>query len=340
MRWKIAVPAVLMAVSLLLTQGNLAFAHEWWFVDEGTHAGEYHSFGLTNLLVVLGAAALVGLAVVFDRSGWSRKLDAFFEMAGRMVPRGIEWRGVAVLAGVMLIGNAVTGVYLAHNLVMPTSGLVLLGGIAQVAVGVLFISQITFLLPGLLVLLVALPLAAFSFSPALLVDYVVELTALGLAFVFFGLAEGYVDRRLARRIGLDPSRYSHLPVPIIRIGVGVTLAILAFHNKLLNPDAALTFLDEYNFNFMPFLGFTGFTNLQFVFAAGVVEVTLALLLISGIATRLSAAAIAGMLITTAAILGPVELLGHLPLLGIAVLLVWKGAGQYRLARPRPGKVPA
>ena len=88
MRWKIAVPAVLMAVSLLLTQGNLAFAHEWWFVDEGTHAGEYHSFGLTNLLVVLGAAALVGLAVVFDRSGWSRKLDAFFEMAGRMVPRG------------------------------------------------------------------------------------------------------------------------------------------------------------------------------------------------------------------------------------------------------------
>ncbi|MBI4296469.1 MAG: hypothetical protein HY667_05070, partial [Chloroflexi bacterium] len=292
------VSSLVLAVALFLIRGNPAYAHERWFVDQGRHFGESHWLDGTNLTIMLGGLLLIALAVLVDRSGWSRKLQEVFDKLQRILPKGIEWRVVAFLAAVMLIVNAFAGVFLAPDLVLPGRTvtadrsisqihLALLagqsplpwsaatfGGIAQLLLAALLLSQISFLIPGVLIILVALPMAIIYFAPGLLVDYAVEFGALGLALVFFGMGTGWLDRRLSRRLKLDPSRYAQLPVPIIRIGAGLTLAILALHNKLLFPDMALTFLDEHDYNFMPLLGFTGFTNLHFVFAAGVVELTM------------------------------------------------------------------
>ncbi len=344
--------ALVLAIFLFLIQVSPAHAHERWFVNQdGQHIGESHWLDWLNLVIILGGLLLMVLVGVVERSTWYCKLGERFQKLRQTLPNGIEWRFVAFLAAVMLIYNAITGVFLAPDLLLPgvtvtarsgtqitraflsgDSPLYLnastIGGIAQLLLGVVLLSQMSFLIPGVLILVVALPLAVFNFVPDLLIDYVVEFTALAFALIFFGMGASSVDRRIATRLKLDPSRYAGLPVPIIRIGVGVTLVILALHNKLLAPNMALTFLDTHYFNFMELMGFAGFTDIRFIFAAGIVELTVGLLLISGIATRLVAAIVVVLMGTTMALLGPDELFGHMPIMGIAVLLIYRGSGGF------------
>ena len=348
------VKTLVLAISFFLIQSTPAYAHERWFADQdGQHIGESHWLDWVNWLIILGGVLLMALLVLAEHSEWYRKVQERIEKFRQTLPRGIEWRIVAFLAGVMLIYNAVTGVFLAPDLLLPgvtvtarsaaqlnralMSGDSLLywnastfGGIAQLLLGVLLLGQISFLIPGVLILVVAIPLAFINFVPDLVIDYVVEFAALALALIFFGMQASPVDRRIAGWLRFDPSRYAHLPVPIIRIGLGLTLAIVALHNKLLAPNMALTFLDEHYLNFMEFLGFVGFTNIRFVFAAGIVELAVGILLVSGIATRLVAAIAFVLMDTTMVILGPDELFGHLPIMAIEVLLIYRGSGGYRL----------
>lgn len=296
-----------------------AYAHETWFVRKGEHAGEYFSMDLTNLLVIVGATLVALSAFAIHRTSWFGNIAAIFEKAERLLPSRIQWRTVAVLSGITLIANSITGVFLAPDFVLPSNGLVVLGSVIQMTIGLLLVSQISFPLAGVLMVAAAIPLAGIYSPGSFLIDHIVHNLALGLAFLFVGLSARYPDK-LAR-----------LPLPIIRVGLGLTLILLSIHHKLLDPDIALTFLDKYELNFMPLLGFSGFTNLHFVFAAGVAELTLGLLLFTGIATRLVSAGLAMFLLTTLIVLGPVELVGHLPLIGIALLLVCHGSRSHAAA---------
>lgn len=47
----------------------------------------------------------------------------------------------------------------------------------------------------------------------------------------------------------------------------LTLVTLALHNNLGNPGLTMAFLEEYPLSFMMLLGFEGFTDLHFTFAA-------------------------------------------------------------------------
>ena len=349
------VRALVLALFLFLIQGNSVYAHERWFVDQdGQHIGESHWFDWLNLVIIFGGLILIVLVILAGRSTWYGKLEERFEKLQQTLPKGVEWRFVAFLAAVMLIANAVTGAFLAPDLILPGRTVSVyssvqvarsflsgdsplywnastFGGIAQLLLGVILLSQTSFLIPGVLILVIALPMAVFYFVPDLLIDYVVELVALAFALIFFGMGASSIDRRIAVRLKLDPSRYAKLPVPIIRIGVGLTLVILALHNKLLAPNMALTFLDTHYLNFMELMGFIGFTNIRFVFAAGIVELGVGILLISGIATRFVAAIVFVIMGITMTVLGIVELFGHLPIMGIALLLLYRGAGGFRPA---------
>ena len=349
------VRALVLAIFLFLIQGGPAYAHERWFVDQdGQHIGESHWLDWLNLVIIFGGLLLIVLVILAQRSTWYRKLEERFEKLQQTLPKGVEWRFVAFLAAVTLIANAVTGVFLAPDLLLPGVTVTVhssvqiarsflagdsplywnastFGGIAQLLLGVVLLSQTSFLIPGVLILVLALPMAVFYFVPDLLIDYVVEFTALAFALIFFGMGASSIDRRIAVRLKLDPSRYAKLPVPIIRIGVGLTMVILALHDKLLSPNMALTFLDTYYLNFMELMGFAGFTDIRFVFAAGIVELAVGILLIFGIATRFVAAIVFVLMGTTMAILGIVELFGHLPIMGIALLLLYRGSGGFQLA---------
>ena len=80
---------------------------------------------------------------------------------------------------------------------------------------------------------------------------------------------------------------------------------------------------------MPLLGFEHFSNLHFVFAAGAAETTLGLLLMLNMASRLASSALAGMFAISSVVFGMTEALGHLPILGVTLLLALHGSEQAR-----------
>ena len=301
------------------------FAHLRWFVNAGRFADAEFLLDVSTALVVVGALAYVALAWYVHRSarfhGAAARLEGVAE-AGK----GLDWRLVGALTGVMLLGNAFLGIYLAPNIELGIAALVPVGAAAQVLVGLLLILQITYSVSGALVLVVAV-LTLGVVSPWLMLDYVFEFVALGIALVLVGPSLSRLDRGAYKWLGLDPGRWTRLAVPVIRIGVGLTLVALALHNKLLNPGLTLAFLEEYQFNFMPMIGFAGFTDLHFAFAAGIGELTLGLLILFGVATRFVVATLTVFFVLTLILLGPMELLGHAPLVGIAILLILRGSGR-------------
>ncbi len=334
---RIEVTSVRRRATILMTGTAIAFlapmskaqAHVRWFTEEkDAYADQHFPRDLTNALILAGAVSFIALAVYFSRAKWAAKVSARFEEVSRSV-KGLDWRLVAFLSGVMLIANSIMGVFLAPNLDLPNESLQYVGRAAQMIVGVLLLGQISFSIPGILILL-TLGATAILVPLNTLVDYVFEFVALAIALIGIGPGFCPLDRRLFKKSGKDTERLTHLSLPIIRIGVGLTLVILAIHNKLLNPGLVLAFLDEFNLNFMPYLGFTEFTNLHFAFAAGVAELTIGLLILFGVATRFVTVVLSIFFFITLFVIGPIELIGHLPLIGIAVLLILRGGGQYRL----------
>jgi uncharacterized membrane protein YphA (DoxX/SURF4 family) len=226
----------------------------------------------------------------------------------------------------MLIGNAFLGIYLAPNIELSNASLMSVGAVAQLVVGALLLFQVSYVASGAAILLVAV-LSLLLVPPTVMIDYVFEFVALAVALCLVGPKYCRWDSRLFERLGLDALRLEPLGVPVIRVGVGLTLVTLALHNKLGNPGLTLAFLDEYHFNFMMLLGFESFTDLHFTFATGIGELTLGILIALGIATRFVVATLTLFFLATLILLGPIELLGHAPLIGIAVLLILRGAGK-------------
>ena len=307
-----------------------AGAHVRWFVeDTEVHADQHYTADSATVLVTMGAVLFIALAFAVDRVSRRWKTHETFEMVFGL-RGGVEWRIIAALSGFMLVAYATMGIFLAPNLSLPGDGLVLLGRVGQTVLGLLLMSQVSFALSGILI--VAFSALAIVYVPLeLVIDYIAEFTALALSLFFLGPTMCPLDRHVARRFGIDSNRFALLPLPIIRIGLGLTLVILSVHNKLMSPALSLAFLDEYQYNFMPYLGFSDFTNLHFAYAAGVAELTLGLLLVSGVATRFAATVLAAFFFTTLFTIGSMELIGHAPLFGILLLLILQGSGSLKKA---------
>ncbi len=115
-------------------------------------------------------------------------------------------------------------------------------------------------------------------------------------------------------------------IPILRVAAGLNLMVLGFSEKLLNPGLATSFLSHYNWNFMEQIGISWFSNYWFVYAAGLSEILFGLMFVLGLATRVTTVALAVFLLSTLTLLGPVELMGHLPHFSIALVLFVLGSG--------------
>lgn len=149
-----------------------------------------------------------------------------------------------------------------------------------------------------------------------------------LGFAFYAMIIGrpkwkIIESDFISKIMHHVHRYG---VSILRIGTGVNLLILGFSEKILSPSLTQAFLEKYDWNFMYHMGFTWFTDYWFAYSAGVVESLFGLFLIFGLVTRLSIVALAVFLVSTLILLGPIELVGHLPHFSIAVVLLVFGAG--------------
>lgn len=321
---------LLITAPIVVVFVSRAHAHLRWFAsDEKLERLRYPVDAIT-ISIVLGAAAYMALALVVDRTGVGSKVAARLDLLRQKIG-WLDWRLVGFAAGLMLVANALGDppVYLAPNVELGHPFWKQVYSIGQLLIGVLLLSQLSFALAGLLILLVC-ALNPLVVPLAVLMDYQLEFLALGCAFLFLGPQLSRFDRRVLTALGIaEPERFAHVPLPAIRIGVGATLVVLAVHNKLSDPSLAVAFLQEYPFNFMATLGFASFTDLHFAFAAGIAEATFGLLLLLGIATRFVTAGLAVFFITTVTQLPLIELAGHAPLIGIAVLLILRGSGDIR-----------
>lgn len=147
---------------------------------------------------------------------------------------------------------------------------------------------------------------------------------LGLAAFFWLAGRGpvAVDRLVFP--SLEPSaRLMAWAVPALRVGLGLSLVVVAFTEKLANPGLAEAFLRQHALNFLPALGLP-VSDAAFAVLAGSVELLVGLWLVAGVFPREVVLLAWVPFNLTLTVFDWVELVGHLPFYaGMALLLVWE-----------------
>jgi uncharacterized membrane protein YphA (DoxX/SURF4 family) len=125
-------------------------------------------------------------------------------------------------------------------------------------------------------------------------------------------------------------KFEAFVLPLLRITIGLSLIVLAFSEKLLDPTNAFFLLQNYPFNFMS----STVDDRLFVLSAGAMEVLFGLIFILGWIPRINTLALLVFFLSTNACFfvlgfseqGTQELVGHLPVLAAALLFVAYGGG--------------
>ncbi len=302
---------------LVLTPAPV-LAHQKWFTDASTYPirlGLLWS-GPTALAVAAGAAVVVALWLLrrivggdnlWPRIGFLRRFDP----AAPVV--------IAIQTGIALIFMAVNLFVLAPNLHMPFNAWGLLIAGIEVAIAFTFISgALTRVGGGALLLLVLL--VGVLFGPAVMLE---QSLYAGIGIYMLLQGRGLIDPQRPSEERVPFARYRPYALTILRVLTGFSIVVLAFTEKLLNPDLGVAFLRDYpHFNIARAVGVTWFTDVRFVLAAGMVELAVGAALMSGILPRL---VIFGMFVPfnlTIPFLPPTELLGHLPIFAVMYVLVF------------------
>jgi uncharacterized membrane protein YphA (DoxX/SURF4 family) len=163
-----------------------------------------------------------------------------------------------------------------------------------------------------------LGIGVFGFEPMMENTHYLGFAAF---FLLAGRGPFSVDRLLFPK--LDPSsRMVQLAPVMLRIGVGISLVMVAFTEKLANPALAQSFLQQHPLNFTGALGIP-MSDATFALCAGSVELLVGLFILSGLFPRLIILVAWLPFNLTLTIFDWVELIGHLPFYGaLAVLLIW------------------
>ena len=302
---------------------SLGHAHVKWFVEEDhafTSAG--YVFDSLFAFILLGAFLFLATASLLQRQAkYNLRTHSFL-----YAPISKYWMKspaqhintlLKFSLGILLLANLVQGHFIAPNFVAD-------GGAFKYA----FTQALLILLLIVNVILFAIALFIFSLSLFVLfpianaIDYAPELIALSIALFFTSpaYAQGKVQFNIFGKT-VRWSRYA-FATAVVQLGLGIQLIILTFHDKLLHPGFGLAFLNDYPvFNFPHYLGWHSFTNTHFVFGAGMAELCFGLLLVTNIAPRISSLLIVSIFTLTGFVLGPEELLGHVPIIAMALVLL-------------------
>jgi uncharacterized membrane protein YphA (DoxX/SURF4 family) len=301
--------------------------HQRWFTDDGRFPVQWDA-ALTPATWIPVAVALSALAAAL----------ALWRLGGRrdVVPGpirlGMPWTSyrrllswlplvIGLHAAVPLLLSGVHAQLFVPSLPLPRDIVGGLLGLAQIVIALGFFY-------GALTRVAALALVGVWLAGAILfgpVELLEQSLFLGIAAFLFAAGRGPLafDRALGR-LHRPFDRWVPPAVRALRILTGVSIVTLAFTEKLWNLPMGLDFLERHPFNFFPALGLEGIDDRAFLLIAGTVELTFGVLLISGAFPRLVILLLWLPFNLTLPFLGPVELVGHLPIYGImALLLVWE-----------------
>src|SRR5262252_45588 len=339
-----------------------AGAHARWFIDDTQVVlhPEFRFDGLC-LAMLVGAMLFVAAAMTFEMG--RVRLPALDRWLGRpLAPTLGLWRLLAAVFGATLMINSLTQVFVAPNLAANGSMVLKSMLFLQVLVGGMFFVQARLTWACTAVLLMPV-LCAWEFSSVHAIDYAFELAGIALAVLLMAPALATADLRTQTRMaacvptgfslnlrmerqsygvvwsrinpwrydprsGLSPQDREALAIAVLRTLFGLQLIVLSAHDKLLEPGVSLAFVDKYSFVNVPaLLGASQFTNLHFVFGAGLAEIAFGTLLLANVAVRGTCAILLALFTTTGVVFGIEEMVGHLPIIAMLVLLMVSGSPQ-------------
>ena len=287
-------------------------AHVKWFTDPVAHPTDWSLLATAPVLIAFAIAiAAVGLAYAIQRRVPEPKIVSILDRFARTAPLVL---GLHI--GIALIASALLGVLFSPNLrpddellgrailvVEAMCGLILLLGLATRAGAVLL---------ALLGLIAMMP---FSFESIL-----ENVHILGIAVFVFIVGRGPLSFDRLRGVR-PPTRREDAPswaLTVLRVSLGFGIAFTSLTEKLLDPGLAKALLDQ-----KPFLNIgrpLGIGDPQFAFIAGLTELAIGVVIMSGQLTR-PAMAIGAILFTASVpFFGWTELIGHLPFYGIMFVL--------------------
>lgn len=297
-------------------------AHETWFVHDDVGA-DWGFVTETTTLAMLAAAVFATIIV---------------RVIGTRVWSGINIPAIASIVpylpfvmrmhvGVSLVGLLSLGYYLSPTMPLDWDVVsVLLGGVMLLIAIMMFAGWHTRIAAWLLV--ASGPIGVLEYG-VLDIAQRLDLFAVALFLLLAGSGRWSADFEQGRV--KEPSLPSMTQAAwALRMVVGATLILVAFNEKLAQPDLALKFLEEYpEFNVMWQLGL-GTSDLAFTRIAGVVEILFGLLVIAGALPQIGVLIIGIPFNLTLFFFGEVELIGHLPIYGtMVVLLVLGSSGPHR-----------
>ncbi|MEM9630361.1 MAG: DoxX family membrane protein [Pseudomonadota bacterium] len=315
---------VSLAISAVLAATS-AYAHVRWFVDVNDPAlANFPVYSMTDPAVL----TWVGIGVVL--------ISIAIFLDGRLpTPPIVNTKIRHDAMELLRIFTGMSFLLTAYNGALIAPHLTAYGGFGitlvflQAAIGILLISNHLIHHAAILMIILFLgTMLQFGFIGAF--EYV---NVIGIAlFLLFNHIpnEGY-------RAKLKP--YS---VDVLRIFTGIALVTLGITEKLHGAVLGQAFIANYQWNFMPALGFENYTDQLFVLSAGAMEVIFGIILILGVVTRLNTLVISAFMLLSNIIFlvqsenenALIELVGHMPIIATAVVLLLLGYGQ-RWKLPNP-----
>jgi uncharacterized membrane protein YphA (DoxX/SURF4 family) len=301
-----------------------AEAHEKWFYDSSPHPTQWSAvFEYPAILGVGIAVVVTALAAIWWIARGKRDVIPGPEILGATEEGKRTFYALVPLilgihVGLPLIVLGIKGTLFSPNNALPGPWLYW-GGVVEIGLGLSFIyGGLTRIAAAGLATLWLAGVAIFGLEPML-----ENMQYLGYAAFFFLAGRGpySMDRLLFP--ALKPSAQQAIwAMPCLRIGTALGLTVVAFTEKLANPQLASAFLDHYPLNFTNWMGIP-MSNQLFVFCAGTTELIIGLFLVFGLFPRVIIITAWLFINMTLTIFNWVELVGHLPLYGVmAMLLVW------------------
>ncbi|MEM6577159.1 MAG: hypothetical protein AAF678_01585 [Pseudomonadota bacterium] len=301
--------------AILVLLATPALAHVKWFVDEqGDVAPNYNFTEPAFLIWCVLALGMVAFSVWVDG-----KLPTIKIVESKTRHDFMEI--LRVFTGMSFLLTAYEGALLAPHHVMEGP----------------MVTKLLFLQAGIGIVLIAnrwLKEAAIAMLVLQAAVMVVCGVAAALEYsIFVGIALFLLFNNLS-----DPEKRERAKlysVATLRIWTGISLVALAIGEKLAPAALGQTFVAEYQWNFMQSMGFEMFDDRLFVLSAGMIEAVIGIVLILGTTVRLAVLTLSAAMAlsnvvfilqgnTEAAL---VEFIGHMPIIGTALVLLLLGYGQ-------------
>lgn len=291
---------------MLIISNTAIFAHVKWFVTDSSSLSSLGAVEWLATLAIVSGGIVTAYFLARSFRNFTNQVNFVLSPLRWVVPVVIR-----VTTGLALVIFSINGTF--YTPVDPPLGEWLL--ILQLIIGVSWIFGIgvrySSIVAGLLYLSVAIGSGFITVLEHL------EVLAASVYLFLNGPTRFSLDAKFSSASTSD-AKYEQSAGNSYRILIGVSLAVLALSEKLLNPGLAQSFLANHQWNI---LASFGVTNSLFIAIIGGFELLFGILIILNLLPRLVTLAVLGTMVATAFLLGITEVYGHLFAVGL-VALVW------------------